>query len=144
MSLKDVLCDIEADPDWGHRDLSLNNNAAPPILAETWLGSSGGRPPHLDSNFQYAGAVNLVVAPFVPPVSAGARGIRTLGPRARDVVFIRPLRPDSVRRKTHGPGPLALRRTICFTAAAEGFHRQMSPQITEAMAQRDHRGAWRV
>src|SRR5215469_3094820 len=34
VNLKDILCDIEADPDRGHGDLSLNNNAAPPILSE--------------------------------------------------------------------------------------------------------------
>src|ERR1700756_5635483 len=33
----------------------------------TWLGRSGGRPPHLDSNFQYAGAVNLIVASLFSP-----------------------------------------------------------------------------
>src|SRR5262245_26150775 len=34
VNLKDILCDIEADPDRGHGDLSLNNNGAPPILSE--------------------------------------------------------------------------------------------------------------
>ena len=34
MNLKDIFCDIEADPDRGHGDLSLNNNAASPILSE--------------------------------------------------------------------------------------------------------------
>src|SRR5215469_16521470 len=33
VSLKHILCDIEADPDRGHGDLSLNN-AVPPILSE--------------------------------------------------------------------------------------------------------------
>src|SRR5215472_168711 len=50
VSLKDILCDIEADPDRGHGDLSSQLQCCPPILSETWLGSSGGRPPHLDSN----------------------------------------------------------------------------------------------
>jgi len=53
VSLKDILCDIEADPDPGHGDLPLNNNAVPPILVRTGLGSSGGRPPHLDSNQRF-------------------------------------------------------------------------------------------
>ena len=30
----------------------------------TWFGGSGGRPPHLDSNFQYAGAISLIVTFF--------------------------------------------------------------------------------
>src|SRR5215831_13522763 len=34
VNLKDILCDIEADPDRGHGDLPLNNNAVPPILSE--------------------------------------------------------------------------------------------------------------
>ena len=29
----------------------------------------------MDSNFQYAGAVNLVVAPFVPPDCSGRVGV---------------------------------------------------------------------
>ena len=34
MSLKDIFCDIEADPGRGHGDLSLNDNAVPPIPSE--------------------------------------------------------------------------------------------------------------
>src|SRR5215469_4879416 len=35
VNLKDILCDIEADPDRGHGDLPLSNNAVPPILIRT-------------------------------------------------------------------------------------------------------------
>ena len=34
VNLKDIFCDIEADPDPGHGDLRLNDNAVPPILCE--------------------------------------------------------------------------------------------------------------
>src|SRR5215469_1744958 len=60
VNLKDILCDIEADPDRGHGDLPLNNNAVPPILIRTGIGSSGGRPPHLDSKFQFRATLGSI------------------------------------------------------------------------------------
>jgi hypothetical protein len=48
VNLKDILCDIEADPDRGHGDLSLNNNAVPPILSEAGSAVAEG-----DSNFRF-------------------------------------------------------------------------------------------
>src|SRR6516162_9702526 len=53
VNLKDILCDIEADPDRGHGDLSFEQQCCPADPIRTRLGSSGGRPPHLDSNHQY-------------------------------------------------------------------------------------------
>src|SRR5215469_12557405 len=52
VSLKDVLCDIEANPDRGQGDLSSEQQCCPADPIRTWLGRSGGRPPHLDSNHQ--------------------------------------------------------------------------------------------
>src|SRR5215469_14512392 len=65
VNLKDILCDIEADPDRGHGDLPLNNNAVPPILIRTGIGSSGGRPLHLDSNSWFRATAN---SPFRAPL----------------------------------------------------------------------------
>ena len=50
VNLKDILCDIEADPDRGHGDLSLNNNAAPPILSEA--GSAVAEGVHPGNGFE--------------------------------------------------------------------------------------------
>src|SRR5262249_4678729 len=55
-NLKDILCDIEADPDRGYGDLSSEQQCCPADPIRTGLGSSGGRPPYLDSNLEFLDA----------------------------------------------------------------------------------------
>ena len=60
VNLKHILCDVEADPDRGHGDLSLNNNAVPPILSEPGSAVAEGVHPIWIRNFGTADAVSSV------------------------------------------------------------------------------------
>src|SRR6516162_8320590 len=70
------------------------------LLTHRWRG--------LDSNFQYAGAVNLVVAPFMPPKARDGSG--------RPLSFRTARRPASKRR-----GPDRRGRNPCRRRTAPNF-----------------------
>src|SRR6516162_1261797 len=74
VNLKDILCDIEADPDRGHGDLSSEQQCCPADPIRSGLGSSGGRPPHLDSNYRsHHGETRVGRAMWFPQTAPPAR-----------------------------------------------------------------------
>src|SRR6516162_8954912 len=85
VNLKDIPCDIEADPDRGHGDLSFEQQCCPADPIRTWLGSSGGRPPHLDSNHRYRSAIATEFqGTGFARLFAGGRRIQPSGSWSRD------------------------------------------------------------